>query len=63
MAVQTGDARQARCTDEPGELMPERHSVGAARVQRFQETTELESHESYTTGYTTVMGPHVSVDK
>lgn len=29
--------------------------MGAAHVERFQETTALENYESYTTGYTTAM--------
>lgn len=38
-----------------GETIPECHSVGATHVERFQEQTELEKHESYTTGHTTAM--------
>lgn len=49
------ETRLARGTDEAREMIPEKHSVGATHVERFQEMTALEKHESRTTGYTTVM--------
>ena len=52
-----GLARLARCKDEVCEAIPEMHSVGVSHDERFEEKTELESHESYTTGQITVMMP------
>lgn len=44
----------ALCTDEVGDTILKRLSVGATHVERLREMTELENNESYTTGYATV---------
>lgn len=41
-------------TGEVGDTIVKRLSVGATHVERLLEMTELENHESYSTGYATV---------